>query len=293
MKLPQPQPSLSVALKALNGADGWMGCPARCISYCGISFRVVTNGVPQGDAARSVRAWPCSRAGCEKDEAKVPTKLRYRRDRSGNPVPHQWGYELENEDDDDLTFEWFKLLLLRDEDIPQHLRNSPQLQKARRRMEAIGLTPVRLVSDYLALLWKHALGDEHNDEAGLPGGDICSPLGRVAVSLMPLHVVLTVPAIWKKYARDAMVDAAVSANIIGARTAGHTTFNFISEPEAAAHAYADEITQRLDVGNTLLVCDLGGGTGDCISYRVTEGQDRASLGLEEVVPGDGKLLATY
>lgn len=82
--------------------------------------------------------------------------------------------------------------------------------------------------------------------------------------------------------------AATKALIIGNvnRPAGLTTFEFLSEPEAAAHAYAKEIIETLTVGDTVLVCDLGGGTGDCISYQVT---DLDSLELKEVVPGTGAI----
>lgn len=41
------------------------------------------------------------------------------------------------EGDDDLTFEWFKLLLLKDEELPEHLRLSPQLAKMKLRLRKI------------------------------------------------------------------------------------------------------------------------------------------------------------
>lgn len=108
------------------------------------------------------------------------------------------------------------------------------------------------------------------------------------ISEMPIHVVLTVPAIWTDFAKEGMKAAATRSRIIGNanRPAGLTTFEFLSEPEAAAHAYAKEIVGTLTVGETVLICDLGGGTGDCISYQLT---NRDSLELKEVVPGTGAI----
>lgn len=120
-----------------------------------------------------------------------------------------------------------------------------------------------------------------------PKGEIYNSVG-ITISLVPIHVILTVPAIWNDFAKEAMKVAATKALIIGNvnRPAGLTTFEFLSEPEAAAHAYAKEMTTALTVGDTVLICDLGGGTGDCISYQVT---DLDSLELKEVVPGTGAI----
>lgn len=59
----------------------------------------------------------------------------------------------------------------------------------------------------------------------------------------------------------------------------------MSEPEAAMMAYAGKIRNQMQVDDVAVCLDLGGGTADCISYRLTS-DDR--LAWEEVVPGDGK-----
>lgn len=133
------------------------------------------------------------------------------------------------------------------------------------------------------MLWEHAI----NEEEVPPKGEICKSVG-IPMSIMPIHVVLTVPAIWNDFAKEAMKTAATKALVIGNanRPAGLSTYEFLSEPEAAAHAYAKEIVGTLKVGETVLICDLGGGTGDCISYQLT---DQDNLGLKEAVPGTGAI----
>lgn len=144
-------------------------------------------------------------------------------------------------------------------------------------------TPIELISDYLTKLCAHAIDEEEMP----PKGEICKSVG-LSISTVPLHVILTVPAIWSDFAKEAMKVAATKSLIIGNanRPAGLTTFEFLSEPEAAAHAYAKEIVETLNVGDTVLICDLGGGTGDCISYQLT---NRDSLELKEIVPGTGAI----
>lgn len=241
--------------------------------------------IPLRSEVSSVAHWPGPRPSTEIDEVKVPSKIQYRRGENGHFIPDKWGYQVEH--DDDLTFDWYKLLLLKDEDQPRHLRDSKQLQKAKERMRVIGKTSEDVVSDYLSKLWEHAVGEKSLDPWGLPTGQICSLLGKGSVYKMPIHVVLTVPAIWGKYARELMKKAAVRAGIFDRRRAGPTTLELISEPEAAAYTYAKEIRQRLGVGDTILVLDLGGGTGDSTSYKLLWKDGSGNLELEEVIPCDG------
>lgn len=65
----------------------------------------------------------------------VPSKLHYRLDAQGTYVVDAWGYQVQG--DDDLTFEWFKLLLLRDEEVPEHLKSSRQIAQMKLRLRKI------------------------------------------------------------------------------------------------------------------------------------------------------------
>ena len=64
--------------------------------------------------------------------------------------------------------------------------------------------------------------------------------------------------------------------------------HIISEPEAAAiYALHTMDTHNLNVGDTFVLCDAGGGTVDLISYRILALEP--ALELEEAAPGTGSL----
>lgn len=101
-------------------------------------------------------------------------------------------------------------------------------------------------------LWQHALIKIEQQEAS------------VVVDDCYLHIVLTVPAIWKDYAREKMRVAAKLAGILDHRSKGVVSFEMRSEPEAAAFATFHSHTfnnQDAKAGETVIVYDGGGGTG--------------------------------
>ncbi|KAI0124242.1 hypothetical protein BJ170DRAFT_712255 [Xylariales sp. AK1849] len=227
------------------------------------------------------------------DRQKVPSKIHY----DPNSGDVTWGYNIPT---DVVPLQWFKRLLLDQGDIQEHLRESPHLKTAREMMVALGKTPVEIIGDYLGQLWKHIM-QEIEDEKGANH-----------VRGTPIHVVITVPAIWKDYTRDRMRQAASHAGILEKRLIGNTTLSFISEPEAAALATVPELEGRgdLDVDDTFTVCDCGGGTvvsywiatlfipfseeliesgQDIISYKV---EKLEPLAVSECVEGDGALCGT-
>lgn len=65
----------------------------------------------------------------------------------------------------------------------------------------------------------------------------------------------------------------------------------ISEPEAAAVYALDVLDPHIiEVGNTFVLCDAGGGTVDLISYTVTALKPR--LEIKEAAPGTGSLCGS-
>lgn len=76
----------------------------------------------------------------------------------------------------------------------------------------------------------------------------------------PSAIALTHPANWGPYKRDLMRQAAERAGL-------GKEVTLLSEPEAAAACYA--ATERVDVGTTVAVYDLGGGTFDAAVLRKT------------------------
>lgn len=183
-----------------------------------------------------ITSWP----GIGREEGKVPTELWYDDDKEIS-----WGYEVPADAD---PFRWFKLLLLHNEDLEPELRESEFMVQARYMTEESGKTAVDLVADYLRLLWKHTMSTIERSR------------GETVVEALPIHIVLTVPAIWKSYARQAMEEAAKKSGILAPRLAGETKLTFAPEPEAAALATLHEQGGGVRPGNVYIICDAGGGT---------------------------------
>ena len=161
-------------------------------------------------------------------------------------------------------------------------------------LDEAGRTATNLVADYLRLLWDHIMST------------IERARGETVVEALAIHVVITVPAIWKPYARQAMEDAAMEAGILKSRIAGDTKLTFVPEPESAALSTLLEQGSGVQPGNVYVVCDAGGGTvvslvsilssylvsfskvatlKDLICYKVVSTKP---IVLEEAVEGTGK-----
>ena len=151
--------------------------------------------------------------------AKVPTKILYTN--AGDP---KCGYEIS---DTESPLEWFKLLLLNDDEFPAHIRESKDFDKikdARKRLNKEGRDEIAVVADYLRYLWRRA------EES------IKKSRNSTVVNASIYVVVLTHPAIWPAHACQKMRRAAEQAGIADFRRAGPTTLHLVSEPEAAALA---------------------------------------------------------
>jgi len=97
-------------------------------------------------------------------------------------------------------------------------------------------------------------------------------------------IYLTVPASFDAVARELTVQAA--------RLAGLDQFTLLEEPQAAFYAWieslGDEWRERIAVGESILVCDVGGGTTDLSLIKVAE--EDGELALRRVAVGDHILL---
>ena len=110
--------------------------------------------------------------------------------------------------------------------------------------------------------------------------------GEAVVDGFQFKVVLTVPAIWTQAANARMKAAAKKAGITRRRVAGETLLHLVPEPEAAALATLSEIEYTAKVGDVFVICDVGGGTADLISYRI---ENVRPLEVAEYVSNKGKL----
>lgn len=98
------------------------------------------------------------------------------------------------------------------------------------------------------------------------------------------EIYLTVPASFDAVARELTVQAA--------HMAGLRNFTLLEEPQAAFYAWLeaqrDQWRDLIGVGETILVCDVGGGTTDFSLIEATE--EDGSLALRRVAVGDHILL---
>ncbi|KAF5514242.1 Heat shock 70 kDa protein 12B [Colletotrichum fructicola] len=238
------------------------------ILVIGIDFGTTFSGVAWSTAADFARneinlvtSWP----GSGTQEAKAPTELFYE---YGQVM---WGYDIPLDAD---PIRWFKLLLVKDEDLTKELRNSEPLVHARKFVDETEKKPVELIADYLRALFEHTLYV------------IRKARGQSVLDALRFHVVITVPAIWQDYARRDMEQAAEMAGIMDSRPAGQTKLTFAPEPEAAALSTLYESGRNLNKGDVFVICDAGGGTVDLISYEVTNNKP---LAIKEVGEGTGGL----
>lgn len=71
----------------------------------------------------------------------------------------------------------------------------------------------------------------------------------------PRDYIITVPAVWTEVARELTADCAVAAGM-----GPKDQLNIVSEPEAAAlYAFTEIKSYGLEVNDTFVLCDAGGG----------------------------------
>ncbi len=182
-----------------------------------------------------ITSWP----GTGREEGKAPTEIFYEYGEMS------WGYLVPSDGD---PVRWFKLLLVQEEDLDPSLKSSEFILRARQFLRLEGKTAVDLIADYLRALWGHTLQT------------IAKARGQTVLDALRFHVVITVPAIWKGYARRDMEQAARNAGILDDRLAGDTRLTFVPEPEAAALSTLSEPGRKVSKNDVFMVCDAGGGT---------------------------------
>lgn len=186
-----------------------------------------------------VRRWPTTPSQMRNTtQAKAPTAIHY-----GEKDTITWGYAVP---DDAVPLQWFKLLLLEERDLPEEYRKSSKITQARAMVEANGKTAIGVVADYLKKLWKHSVIDMHQS------------LG-IDPDTIPIHIVVTVPAIWKQYAQARMIEAVEKAGILQEGLIAAPTLKLVGEPEAAARATLPLFCDRQDLrpGDVFTICDCG------------------------------------
>lgn len=113
--------------------------------------------------------------------------------------------------------------------------------------------------------------------------------GKAVWTTLPITLVVTVPAVWSDAAKDLTLQAVRQAgfNERALPTLKRTVLT--TEPEAAAIYTIQSLRgsvqdEQFAIGDGFIVCDMGGGTVDLVSYRIAELEPTI---LEEATIGNG------
>ncbi|KAI3575325.1 hypothetical protein IWW34DRAFT_703335 [Fusarium oxysporum f. sp. albedinis] len=232
---------------------------ATPVLVLGIDFGTTYSGIAwcragENNEIKFTTNWK-KRSFAQGDKQKVPSTIFYHHLNDEDP---EWGATTPQ---DDTVLRWFKLLLVDEKDLPDHIRHSVQLKTARALMLKANKTSVQILGDYLRQLWRHCRQN------------IVRAEGRRMMNVSAVHLVVTLPAIWPHYVRSRMTEALGHAGLLEITRAGQTTLTFISEPEAAALTCLKENADRFNVR-------------DLITYKI---EKLGPLIMSESVKGDGGL----
>ncbi|KAF9766862.1 hypothetical protein IL306_000668 [Fusarium sp. DS 682] len=247
---------------------------AAPVLVLGIDFGTTYSGIAwlrpgRNNQTKFITNWK-KRSFAQGDKQKVPSAIFYHHLNDEDPA---WGFTTPH---DENVLRWFKLLLVDEKDLPEHIQHSVQLKTARALMLKANKTPVQILGDYLRKLWGHCRQN------------IVKAEGQRMMKISVVNLVVTLPAIWPHYVRSRMTEALGHSGLLNVTRDGETTLSFISEPEAAALTCLKENADRFNVkvGDHFVICDAGGGTVDLITYKV---ENLDPLVVSESVKGDGGL----
>ncbi|KAF4626038.1 hypothetical protein G7Y89_g12118 [Cudoniella acicularis] len=219
----------------------------------GIDFGTTFSGV----------AWAETRRGDHHTVIETwPSRLGTREGMSSVKVPTelrytpegtQWGFQIPNIIE---RHQWFKIGI-------SEKKATPVGEK----------TPEELTTDYLSELYKHLMYTLEQQ------------LGAAILRTIPLEFCLTVPAIWSELAKENTLKACKKAGI-----KSKSEILLVSEPATAICALHSLDPHGLNIGDSFVLCDAGGGTVDLISYTIT--QLHPILQVKEAAGGTGGLCGS-
>ncbi|RJE19396.1 Hsp70 protein [Aspergillus sclerotialis] len=231
-------------------------------TFSGVAWAEITHP----DACYIINQWPQTSSesveGMTSD--KVPSEVAYKYE--PDPVC-VWGFQIPHSMP---RLQWMKLGLVLDTKagISSGLAFT---YRDSRRAEVPHHTSLHVVvTDYLRSLHDHTIKILKNKI-----GD--------ALETMSLEFVITVTAMWPGKAKMETLSCAEEAGF------GETSkIRIISEPEAAAiHTLRASNLRGLEVGDTIVLCDAGGGKVDLITFSILELEPK--MRLKEEAPGKGSL----
>lgn len=225
----------------------------------------------QPDTHYLINQWPYSTSGVIEGmtSEKVPSELAFNYEGS-TPIPI-WGFQIP----ESMPRLQFIKLAFGPEQKLSLWKNMPIEHSDIRRMDyPHHATPESAITDYLRALLKHV-------------SEVLKHKVGAAFESMTFTYVITVPAIWSDRSKVLTLDCAEKAGM------GTSPIQIVSEPEAAAvHTLKESNPHGMNVNDTIIVCDAGGGTVDLITFTIIA--FKPALRLKEAAPGIGGLCgSTY
>jgi hypothetical protein len=220
-------------------------------------FHDQSTDIYKPDRIHHIKQWPYSNTNSidGATSEKVPSELAYTYD--NNVTAPIWGFQIP---ENMPRLQFMKLAL--DKDGKRHLDSTLSANHRDRRLMDYPhhATPESALVDYLSALKRHI--------------DKVLKIQIVdGFTDMTLAYVITVPAIWSEKAKFQTLECAEKTGFGKA-----SEIQIISEPEAAAvHAMTVSNPHSLKVNDTIVICDAGGGTVDCITFTIVELQPRLRL----------------
>ncbi|RMZ03632.1 hypothetical protein D0860_06724 [Hortaea werneckii] len=182
------------------------------------------------------------------------------------------GYSIPAEDVIDL----WKLVLYK-----QH-KDSDMGRRVLRKIENAGKSPSQLLTTHFSAIVAKSR------EALKCDSRVVLEFSDEQIDSMEIEVFISVPQMWKAPANREMTQAA--------KTAGLKYVELVYEPQYAAAHYANNIMNtpsQLSKGDVLVIADIGGGTGDFVSYEFGgSGYDGAKMPLSIFGRPEGALCGS-
>jgi hypothetical protein len=223
---------------------------SHLLTYAGVSFCETTGAQSDEDRVQIVQDWPSVNTMIGTKE-KVPSEIAYTDSKVlwGGTIPahtprHMWTkLELDGlkiGEAEKIRVE-LASLILEGSFRPRH--------------------PVNVIADFLAEIKNHLIVNLDRQY----GSDLWRTL--------PTTLVVTVPAVWSDVAKDRTMHAVDQAGFNSSCFPQLCNVVTTTEPEAASIYTINTLKgtvqdNDLEVGDCFVVCDMGGGTVDLISYRV-------------------------
>jgi hypothetical protein len=210
-----------------------------------------------------INNWPSRHTKIGTKE-KVPSEIAY------SPGGAQWGSLIPPNQPRHM---WTKLQL----DRPQTGEAAEIIKEQQFDAQSVIKQPVEIIADFLKHVKDHllkTLDEEYRREIW---------------STLPVTLVVTVPAVWSDAAKDHTLQAVCQGGFNNTYFPCLRRTILATEPEAAAIYTIKTLRgttqdQQLAVDDGFIICDMGGGTVDLISYRVAELQPTV---VEEATIGTG------